>query len=234
MPDPEMVGKVACAPARRRLSWTRRTNNPRTLEEEVSLSRTFVCAALIVTAACSGSPPPASTPETLEVEWSQTGVASWYGHPFHGRRTANGEVYDMDGMTAAHKELPFGTRVRVENLDNGRVTEVRINDRGPFVDDRIIDLSRAAAREVGMLSSGTAPVRIVIIALPSTCREVQVGAFRDSDNAAERLNNLRDRGLTVRSESGADGVIRIIAGPFNSADAARRVRDRYDGVIQPC
>lgn len=98
----------------------------------------------------------------------ETGHASWYGHPYHGRRTSNGEVYDMDKMTAAHLRLPFGTWVRVKNLENGRKTEVRINDRGPFVKNRIIDLSREAARRIEMIGPGTARVRVEVIALPGT------------------------------------------------------------------
>ena len=98
----------------------------------------------------------------------ETGHASWYGHPYHGRRTSNGEVYDMDKMTAAHLRLPFGTWVRVKNLENGRQTEVRINDRGPFVKNRIIDLSREAARRIEMIGPGTARVRVEVIALPGT------------------------------------------------------------------
>lgn len=108
-------------------------------------------------------PPP--TPAVMGA--AEVGVASWYGHPYHGRRTSNGEVYDMDEMTAAHLSLPFGTRVRVTNLDNGRSTEVRINDRGPFVNDRIIDLSRAAARQISMIGPGTAKVRVEVIATPA-------------------------------------------------------------------
>src|SRR5260370_33856375 len=87
----------------------------------------------------------------------ETGVASWYGHPFDGRLTANGEIYDMEKMTAAHRTLPFGTMLRVVNLDNEKTTQVRINDRGPFVRDRIIDLSHAAAQAISM--SGAANVR---------------------------------------------------------------------------
>lgn len=90
-------------------------------------------------------------------------MASWYGNPFHGRATASGETYDMEAMTAAHPTLPFGTRVRVENLDNGRSATVTINDRGPFVKDRILDVSRKAARELGMLGPGTARVRITVL-----------------------------------------------------------------------
>ena len=94
---------------------------------------------------------------------SHTGYASWYGKQFHGRKTANGEVYDMDAMTAAHKELPFNTRVRVVNLRTGKSVVVRINDRGPFIEGRIIDLSRRAAGKLGMFFSGTTKVRVEIL-----------------------------------------------------------------------
>lgn len=90
----------------------------------------------------------------------EDGVASWYGKDFHGRKTANGEVYDMYGMTAAHKLLPFNTPVRVTNLENGRSTILRVNDRGPFIKDRIIDLTYTAAQEIGMAETGTARVRV--------------------------------------------------------------------------
>ena len=90
-------------------------------------------------------------------------MASWYGGNFNGRKTANGEIYNMDEMTAAHKTLPFGTRVRVTNTRNGDSVDVRINDRGPFVGGRIIDLSRAAASDIGMTNTGVAPVKIAIL-----------------------------------------------------------------------
>lgn len=92
-----------------------------------------------------------------------SGMASWYGGRFHGRKTANGERYNMNAMTAAHKTLPFGTRVLVTNTRNGRSVQVRINDRGPFVRGRIIDLSRAAASQIGVTSSGVAPVRVSVL-----------------------------------------------------------------------
>lgn len=88
------------------------------------------------------------------------GRASWYGGKFHGRRTANGERFDMDDLTAAHRTLPFGTKVRVTNARNGRSVVVRINDRGPFIGGRVIDLSRGAADAIGMVRTGVAPVRI--------------------------------------------------------------------------
>ena len=93
----------------------------------------------------------------------EQGLASWYGHPFHGRKTANGETYDMYGNTAAHKTLPMDTILSVKNLENGRSTVVRINDRGPFVDERIIDLSHTKARELGIINHGTARVEIVAL-----------------------------------------------------------------------
>ena len=89
------------------------------------------------------------------------GVASWYGRPYHGRRTASGEVYNMNRLTAAHPTLPFGTRVAVTNLENGRTVVVTINDRGPFKPDRIIDVSRKAAGQLGFLGQGLARVRVV-------------------------------------------------------------------------
>ena len=92
----------------------------------------------------------------------EEGRASWYGPGFHGRLTSNGESYDMHALTAAHKTLPLGTHVKVTRTDNGRSVVVRLNDRGPFVDERIIDLSRAAAQQLGMIGPGTAPVRLEV------------------------------------------------------------------------
>jgi rare lipoprotein A len=92
-----------------------------------------------------------------------TGQASWYGKPHHGRRTTSGEIYDMNKLTAAHRTLPFGTRVLVTNLDNGRTVEVRINDRGPFRRDRVLDLSYAAARQLGAVGEGVIPVNLRLL-----------------------------------------------------------------------
>jgi rare lipoprotein A len=97
---------------------------------------------------------------------TEKGEASWYGEPYNGRRAASGEIFDMEKLTAAHKTLPFQTWITVTNLDNGRHVDVRITDRGPFVDGRILDLSRAAAREIGLLQSGVAPVELRVIRTP--------------------------------------------------------------------
>ncbi len=107
------------------------------------------------------TPPPAMP--RVAVGYTEDGIASWYGHPYHGRKTANGETYDMDELTAAHKTLPFGVWVEVRNKRNAERVTVRINDRGPFIDGRIIDLSRAAARKIDLIRPGTAPVRIKVI-----------------------------------------------------------------------
>ncbi len=102
-------------------------------------------------------------PDSTAVLSSETGVASYYADKFHGKRTANGEIYDMHGYTAAHKKLPFGTIVEVTNLSNNNKVRLRITDRGPFVDNRIIDVTLTAAKELDMLKSGTAEVRIDVL-----------------------------------------------------------------------
>ncbi len=116
------------------------------------------------------SPPRLPGPDSGAFE--QTGVASWYGRQHHGKRTASGEAYDMNGLTAAHRTLPLGTRVRVTNLDNGRSVDVRINDRGPFAGNRLIDLSYAAARRLGAVGVGVFRVGLKTLA--------------DQDTAADR------------------------------------------------
>lgn len=113
--------------------------------------------------AAQGSATPNAAAQNAAVQTALEGVASWYGPDFHGRKTANGEVYDKERLTAAHRTLPFGTYVRVESLDSGASVIVRVNDRGPFAKDRIIDLSEAAARIVGMIPTGTARVRLTVV-----------------------------------------------------------------------
>src|SRR5262249_10410144 len=116
-----------------------------------------------------------------DFDYDHTGTASWYGSDFHGRRTANGETYDMNGLTAAHTTLPMPTIVRVTNLDNGRSVVVRINDRGPFVEDRIIDLSRAGARELGFEGQGLARVRVTVLREASLRLKQAAGIAAASD-----------------------------------------------------
>ena len=107
--------------------------------------------------------PPATLPNPAPSTIIETGLASWYGAKHHGKRTASGEIFDQKKFTAAHRTLPWGSIVKVTNLDNGKSVEVRINDRGPFTKGRIIDLSRAAAKALGMLESGVSPVRMELL-----------------------------------------------------------------------
>ena len=131
--------------------------------------------------------------------YDRVGVASWYGEPFHGRRTANGEVFDRDMVTAAHPTLPLPSLVRVVNLQNRRELVVRVNDRGPFVDDRLIDLSQEAARQLGFEGQGLAPVRVQFVSLADaqgvppqpTIRHVQ--APRRARRASRRRSWSRRR-----------------------------------------
>ena len=144
--------------------------------------------------------------------WPQEeGFASWYGGKFNGRLTASGEVYDMEQLTAAHKTLAFNTVVRVINLKNEKDVVVRINDRGPFVEGRIIDLSRAAAEVIDLVGLGIAYVRLEILENPDQelyC--IQVGAFNNQRNAAILRNQLEQAGLEVIFETSATGLIRVL------------------------
>ena len=108
------------------------------------------------------SPPPIDAAPTTSTV-TETGLASWYGAKHHGKRTASGEIFDQNKFTAAHRTLPWGSIVKVTNLDNGKSVEVRINDRGPYTKARVIDLSRAAARALAMVKSGVSPVRIELL-----------------------------------------------------------------------
>lgn len=131
----------------------------------------FACAlavSLLITTGCARKTS-ANVPSSVKparIGHSETGIASWYGVPYHGHRSANGEIYDMEKLTAAHRTLPFDTWVEVTNLVNNKRVDVRIIDRGPFVNGRIIDLSLAAAREIDMVGAGIMRVRITVIRKP--------------------------------------------------------------------
>jgi rare lipoprotein A len=165
----------------------------------------------------------------------ELGVASWYGVPFHGRRAADGEIYDMNKMTAAHRTLPFDSVVRVTNLSNGLQTEVRIIDRGPFVGDRVIDLSAAAARALGMIGPGTAQVRIEMISGTVSLAgafTVQVGAFSDRANA-EKLKlqlELRYQPVFIQDYDAPSGhFFRVRVGNLPSEGAAEQFARKLSG-----
>ena len=181
------------------------------------------------------TPPPPSgrrAPVVVQPGDTETGIASWYGHPYHGRAAANGEIYDMEKMTAAHRTLPFNTWVRVYDLDNNKTTEVRIIDRGPFIDGRIIDLSHAAAREIEMIGPGVARVRIEVIRAPAGVTPalfaVQVGAFRNKNNAEDLRKRMADRYGSARLLQRAENpdVWRVLVGSEPTEDAAGQLAAR--------
>ncbi len=206
-----------------------------------------VIALTLLSAACAhrGSAPvstrPSPPPSSQVVEgWTERGIASWYGEPYHGRRTASGEVYDMHAMTAAHKSLAFGTVVEVRRRDSGAEVQVRINDRGPFIAGRIIDLSFAAAKRIGLEVDGIAEVAIRVVgreappprtaappaADPENCFWVQVGAFGEVGNARRAQEALAAAGEKAVVLEGLDELFRVRLGPFTEAAAAERARNR--------
>jgi rare lipoprotein A len=177
----------------------------------------------------------------------QTGVASWYGPDFHGKKTSNGETYDMHGMTAAHKTLPLGVFVKVENRDNGEETIVRVNDRGPFVKGRIIDLSYAAARKLGVVQNGTARVRVEALGYLSEGERgretyspanydrgiytVQTGAFTVPANAerlASAMKEMHGFSDIRKTEVNGDTFYRVYAGKYTSLKTAEDARERFE------
>ena len=179
--------------------------------------------------------------------YDEVGMASWYGPKFHGRRTANGEVFDMNQLTAAHTTLPMPSFVRVTNLDNGRSLKLRINDRGPFAKGRIIDVSRRGAQLLGFEKQGVARVRVQVINPDGTLKRttpaqprlattgevdgplfVQVGAYSDYRRARELQSGLKDLGVVQVQPVTANGrtVYRLRIGPFDDARKAQRILDQ--------
>lgn len=183
----------------------------------------------------------------------QAGLASWYGVPYHGRRTASGEVYDMHDLTAAHRSLPFGARVLVVNRATEGSVEVRINDRGPFVDGRIIDLSYAAARAVGSIGPGVIPALVRVVSVPASASPgpagpdvavgyvVQVGSFVDRARASSLRDaierDLGPAGVAISAAAvGGEAMYRVRVGVYPDREAARtaarRLAERgYPGIV---
>jgi rare lipoprotein A len=177
--------------------------------------------------------------------YRERGIASWYGSKFHGRLTSSGEPFDMYKVSAAHKTLPLPSWVEVRNLDNGRSLVVRVNDRGPFKEGRIIDLSYAAAVKLDVLDSGTASVEVRALdfgAEPATVAhipaalpvELQAGAFSKRDSAERLAEQLRDQGFDrvriERARTDRGSLWRVRIGPIGDADRARQLFDRLLGL----
>ncbi|RLB65313.1 MAG: septal ring lytic transglycosylase RlpA family lipoprotein [Deltaproteobacteria bacterium] len=193
-----------------------------------------------------------SLPEHPRLIKSQEGIASWYGRDFHGKRTSNGDIYDMNKLTAAHKELPLGSRVRVTNLENRRQVDVLINDRGPFVRGRIIDLSYAAAKALDMVDQGTALVRITLLSPPPSMTKgkespapsssyygVQAGSFARRENARqlyEKLQVLTQDVFMETTTCGGRTCYQVRAGWFvnrrQAEELARRFKSKgFEAII---
>jgi len=200
-------------------------------------------AALVLLSGCGKKRP--VLPSVAPLGSSQTGVASWYGVPYHGRRAANGEIYDMEKMTAAHRTLPFGTWVQVKNLSNNRTVNVRITDRGPFVRGRVLDLSHAAAESIAMIGPGTAKVKLTVIAPPrieATAASaaqvsvespigyfaVQVGSFADRRNAERVQSSMQERYGSARivMRDSQPAQWRVLVGREESEEAAEALAGR--------
>ncbi|MGA2269709.1 MAG: septal ring lytic transglycosylase RlpA family protein [Bryobacteraceae bacterium] len=197
-----------------------------------------IALAAILVAGCAHkkharrTPPPPAPPTAPQPGYTETGVASWYGHPYHGRAAANGEIYDMEKLTAAHRTLPFDTWLRVVNLGNSKSVEVRIIDRGPFVEGRVIDLSHAAARAIDMIGPGTTRVRIEVIRspefVPPAVFAVQVGAFRDRANAERLRAAMQSRYGSARlvRRSGNPDLWRVLVGSETTEEGAHGLAER--------
>jgi rare lipoprotein A len=211
-----------------------------------------VCLAVACASSrpASAPAPPASAdgggPASL-AEWSEEGLASWYGGDdgFEGKPTASGEIYDSSLMTAAHRELPLGTVVEVRSLQSGKSVRVRINDRGPFIPGRIIDLSRNAAGKLDLIAPGTGRVRVTLLKAgpqappvsPSGLWSVQIGSFADASNAQRHADRARSAGRPVSLEP-YKGLTRVKVGAYASRGEARNVlaaleKQGFEGIVVP-
>jgi rare lipoprotein A len=204
----------------------------------------LLAAALVLFAGCGRKKRAPAVPAAPSPGWTETGIASWYGNPYHGRRTSSGEVFDMNQMTAAHRTLPFGAMVKVTNLDNRKTVSVRINDRGPFVEGRIIDLSHAAAKEIGLIGPGTARVRLELTgyANPEAANQpplftIQAGAFTGRADAERYREQLRKRyePVDIVASLTPPGTYRIFVGRFGgqreAEEAAEQMRREVKEVF---
>jgi rare lipoprotein A len=171
-------------------------------------------------------------PASVPVGHTERGVASWYGHPYHGRPAADGEIYDMETLVAAHRTLPFQTWVRVRNLSNGKTVDVRIIDRGPFAGGRIIDLSHAAAQQIDLIGPGTAQVEVTVVQSPPNPEPalfgVQIGAFADRSNADRAQRNMQQAYGAARivERFGSTPLYRVLAGREMSQESAEALAAR--------
>ncbi|MCK4666083.1 septal ring lytic transglycosylase RlpA family protein [Candidatus Dependentiae bacterium] len=189
----------------------------------------FLILALILGLFVTGCVEDENNEEGLTKEFYQQGTASWYGENFHGKKTANGEIYNMHAFTAAHKYLAFNTKVVVVNISNKKEVTVRINDRGPYVGDRIIDLSYAAAKKIDLVNAGTATVKLYIYKQAGTSSTgkhyLQLGSFSKKQNAIKLRKRALRHTKRVRIVS-EGGKFKVLVGPFDSEASAKKVLKR--------
>ncbi|HEV2388693.1 MAG TPA: septal ring lytic transglycosylase RlpA family protein [Candidatus Acidoferrales bacterium] len=195
-----------------------------------------ILLVLALVAGCSHRPPLVPPPSPAPGGWEREGLASWYGVPYHGRKAADGEIYNMYQLVAAHRTLPFNSEIRVTDLQNGRQVVVRIIDRGPFVENRIIDLSFAAARALDMVGPGVAPVRLELVSGPNPAAgefTVQVGAFAIRANAERLRQRLEPRWgpVFIQEYDSPDGLlyrVRVgrVAGETAGNQLAHQLREQ--------
>lgn len=197
-------------------------------------SRLRTSVVLLVIAVFIGScAPRRHRPPSDEVVYREEGIASWYGSKFHGRKTSSGERYNMHALTAAHRTLPLDTVARVTHIESGRQVTVKINDRGPFIEGRIIDLSYGAARRLGMVKEGIAPVAVETFAggkgshfpVPSGTFSVQAGSFLEHENAERLLSELKEEHPDVSLITFHDNrktYYRVRVGRFSTREEAAR------------
>jgi rare lipoprotein A len=170
------------------------------------------------------------TPLVSATQYTELGIASWYGNKFHGHLTSNGETYNMFGMTAAHKTLPLPSYVKVTNLDNRKTAIVRVNDRGPFHPERVIDLSYSAANKLGMLQQGTARVQLELIQSPAMLAQagvvehcfIQVFASADSAKLNKLQRELKQQQALPTEIRPASGIFRLLVGPTSDKQQAQQ------------
>ena len=169
----------------------------------------------------------------MQVGYVEEGIASWYGVPYHGRPAADGEIYDMETLVAAHRVMPFNTWLRVTNVANGKSVDVRVIDRGPFIEGRLIDLSKAAARQIDLIGPGTGQVKLEVISAPQDIPSndfyaVQVGAFSVYANAERARAGYAEHFGTAQLavKQGTLPLWRVLVGKENSMQGAQRLADQ--------
>lgn len=246
-----LVGVASCAPSLPKGGGYYGGDRPPELSEFQSVDLDAVPDAVPVDSPLSrtGNRPYSALgkvyrPLASEAGFVERGVASWYGKKFHGRRTSSGETYDMFAMTAAHPILPLPSFVRVRNLENGKEVVVKVNDRGPFLHGRVIDLSYAAAHRLGIAQAGTGRVEVTALEVGrgggqavvngGTGREqiaLQVGAYGARGNAVEMRQRLVGAGYAVMAVEAGGGVYRVRVGPFTSHRVAQREREKLEAML---